>query len=161
MTTKAEFNAYEWQKVAEGPALAGLIVIAAERGGTIRESISMAKAYTAAREQHPGGDLLGELVSSPPRIDPKAYESPEVLRTKGLEDLRNALGILEGKADEEEVEAYKRFALTVAERAAEADKSGGVLGIGGKRVSDSERAALQEIAVALGTEPPAAATGAD
>ena len=42
MTTKAEFNAEEWQNVAEGPALGGLIVIAAQRGGTIRESVQMA-----------------------------------------------------------------------------------------------------------------------
>ena len=50
MTSKAEFNGEEWSRLLEGPALAGLIVIAAERGGTIRESISMAKAYNAARE---------------------------------------------------------------------------------------------------------------
>ena len=35
-----------------------------------------------------------------------------------------------------------------------------MLGIGGERVSDSERAALAEIAGALGTEPPAEASGA-
>ncbi len=42
--------------------------------------------------------------------------------------------------------------LTVAERAAERTKSGGVLGIGGERVSDAERAALDELAAALGVE---------
>ena len=49
MTTKAEFNAEEWSKITEGPALAGLIVIASQRGGTIRESLAMAKVYRRRR----------------------------------------------------------------------------------------------------------------
>ena len=61
------------------------------------------------------------------------------------------------KASPEELDAYKRFTLTVAERAAQADKSGGVLGIGGERVSESESAALDEIAATLGVERPASA----
>ena len=44
MTTKAEFNAEEWDAIARAPALAGLIVIASQRGGTIRESLAMAKS---------------------------------------------------------------------------------------------------------------------
>jgi hypothetical protein len=40
--------------------------------------------------------------------------------------------------------------VTVATRAAEADKSGGVLGVGGERVSDAERGALDRIREALG-----------
>jgi hypothetical protein len=151
MTTKADFNAEEWQTIVEGPALAGLIVVSAQRGGTIRESVQMAKAYTEAREQHPGGDLLGELVAQPPTIEPRQFESSEQLRAEGLARIRDAVALLEGKAEPEEIESYKRFTLSVAERAAEATKSGGVLGIGGERVSDAERQALDEIAAALGT----------
>jgi hypothetical protein len=72
-----------------------------------------------------------------------------------LERVREAVALLESKATLEEVDAYKQFTLSVAQRAAEADKSGGVLGIGGERVSDAEREALRELAEALGTEPPA------
>jgi len=43
MTTKAEFNAEEWEQIAGGPALAGMIVISAQRGGTIRETIAKAR----------------------------------------------------------------------------------------------------------------------
>ena len=45
--------------------------------------------------------------------------------------------------------------LTIADTVANARKEGGVLGIGGKPVSDEERAALNEIASTLGLEPPA------
>ena len=72
MTTKAEFNAEEWEQIAEGPALAGLIVITAQRGGTIRETMAMAKAYTAAQKDHASGDLVGEIVSVRAEARPEA-----------------------------------------------------------------------------------------
>src|SRR5690606_8050912 len=48
---KADFNAEEWSTIAAGPPMAGLRVMAAERGGTLRESFSMAKVYAKARER--------------------------------------------------------------------------------------------------------------
>jgi exonuclease III len=152
MTTKADFNAEEWEQILQAPALAGLVVITAQRGGTIRESVQMAKAYTEARKEHAGSDLLSEIVAHPPTVDTRQFESAEQLRSEGLQRIRDAVALLEPKAEPGDVEAYKRFVLTVAERAAEATKSGGVLGIGGERVSDAESAALDELAAALGTE---------
>ena len=46
MTAKSAFTPDEWKRVAEGPPAAGLIVVTAARGGTFRETIAMAKAYT-------------------------------------------------------------------------------------------------------------------
>ena len=152
MTTKADFNAEEWERVLQGPAIAGLIVVAVQRGGTIRETVEMAKVYKEAREQHAGGDLLGEIVSSPPTLEARQFESAEQLRSEGAQRIRDSVALLELKASPEDVEAYRRFALTVAERVAERTKSGDFVGIGGERVSDAERAALDEIAAALGTE---------
>jgi hypothetical protein len=157
MTSKAEFDAVQWQTVTEGPALAGLIVITAQRGGTIRESVEMAKAYREARSEDADAELLNEIVSQAPSVDPRQFESAEQLRAEGLRRIRDAVALLEEKATPEEVDPYRRFCLTVAERVAEATKSGDVLGIGGERVSDAERQALGEIAAALGTEPPATA----
>jgi hypothetical protein len=161
MTTKADFDAMQWQSVLEAPALAGLIVISAQRGGTIRESIQMAKAYLEAKRESSGGDLLGELVSEPPRIEPKQFESAEQLRSEGITRIRDAVALVEDKATPEETEAYRAFIVDVARRAAEATKSGGVLGVGGERVSDAERAALDEIAAAAGIDPTSAAATGD
>jgi hypothetical protein len=154
MATKADFNAEEWQTVVEGPAIGGLIVISSQRGGTIRETVAMAKAYAEAKREHEGHDLLGDVAAAPPRISPKEFSSVEDLHTSGIERVRNAVSILEAKASPEEVEAYRSFAMAVADRAAEADKSGGFLGVGGERVSDAERQAIGQLAEALGTEPP-------
>ena len=58
MTGKADFTEEEWKSVSEGPTSAGLIVASASRGGSFRESFSMAKAYAEARQEHGGSQLL-------------------------------------------------------------------------------------------------------
>ena len=151
MTTKAEFNGEEWDLIASAPAIAGLIVIAAQRGGTIRESFAMAKVYAETKQEHRDSGLLEEIASKAPTLDRSQFQNKDELEAKGLERIREAVALLEGKATPEEVEAYRSFALKIAERAAEADKSGGVLGIGGERVSDAESLALDRVAEALGT----------
>lgn len=152
MTTKADFNAEEWDQISEGPALAGLIVIASQRGGTIRETLAMAKVYGEAQKSHASGDLLGELVTSAPNLDARQFSSKEDLRTSGLQKITAAVALVEAKATPEELAEYRTFAMTVAEHVAERDKSGGFLGIGGERVTGNEESALNDIAAALGTE---------
>jgi hypothetical protein len=44
MTSKSDFSAEEWQLILEAPPSAGMIVVTAQRGGTFRETIAMAKA---------------------------------------------------------------------------------------------------------------------
>jgi hypothetical protein len=151
MTTKADFNAEEWATVVEGPVLAGMRVVTADRGGTIRESLAMGKVYQQARQQQGDSGLVDELVSSPPAMDQERLRAAGDVAAATTERLREALGILGEKASPEEVEAYKRFVLNVAEAAAKAHKEGGFIGIGGKQVSQSEQAALDEIAATLGT----------
>jgi hypothetical protein len=151
MTKKADFNAEEWSQVLEGPAIAGMIVITAQRGGTIRESISLAKAYTEAREKHDAGELLDEIVEANPQIDEKEFGSAEALRENGIQRLRDAVALLEAKATPEEVGAYRGFVVGLAQRVAEAHKEGGVLGVGGEEVGEAEQAALEEIKEAVAT----------
>ena len=50
----------------------------------------------------------------------------------------------------DEVDEYRRFLLDVAQKAAEASKEGGFLGIGAVLVSDQEKAAIARLTEALG-----------
>lgn len=146
MTKKVEFNADEWATVVEGPVLAGMRVITADRGGTIRESIAMGKVYQEARRHQGSSELLDELVASPPAIDQsKAVEAGGDVKAHATERLEQAVQILHDKATPEELDAYRQFALAVAQAAAEAHKEGGFLGIGGKQVSETEQTAIDEI----------------
>ena len=150
MTSKADFNAEEWTTVVEGPVLAGMRVVAAHRGGTIRESLAVAKVYAAAREAQGDSELLDALVSSPPAVDSQQIRaSGGDIKSASEERLREALRILGEKATPEEVEQFKRFVMEVGEAAAKAHKEGGFIGIGGKPVSPEEQAALDEIQALL------------
>ena len=156
MTRKADFNAEEWSTVVDGPLYAGMRVISADRGGTLRETLAMGRVYQEARERHGDSELLDELVKSPPSIDPdRLREAGGNIAALVSQQLREASRIVEAKATPSEVEAYKRFVWTVAQAVARAHKEGGFLGVGGKQISDSENQALEEISTALGDPPPA------
>lgn len=150
MTTKAEFNAEEWEKISEAPALGGLLVISSQRGGTIRETFAMAKTYGEARQDQAETELVGEIAESAPKVDPRQFSSKDDLRLRGPEKITEAVKLVEAKATPEELEAYRNFVMTVARRVAEADKSGGFLGIGGERVTGNEESAINDVATAVG-----------
>jgi hypothetical protein len=76
MTGKADFSEAEWEQVLEAPTSAGMLVATAQRGGTFRESFSMAKAYTEARQAPGASQLVDEIVSSRPETDTKLSDSP-------------------------------------------------------------------------------------
>jgi hypothetical protein len=156
MTRKADFNAEEWSTVVDGPLYAGMRVVSADRGGTLRETLAMGRVYQEARGHRGESELLDELVKSPPSID------PDRLRASGgdmarltSEQLSEAIRILEPKATPAELDDYKGFVMMVARTVAAAHKEGGFLGVGGKQISDAENQALEEIAAAL-SAPPAA-----
>jgi hypothetical protein len=156
MSRRADFNAEEWATVVAGPLHAGMRVISADRGGTLRETLAMGRVYEEARAHHGESELLDELVKSPPSIDPdRLREAGGDISALTTRQLREAIRILEAKATPAEVDAYKRFVMTVAQAVAGAHKEGGFLGIGGKQISDAENQALDEVSNALGP-PPAA-----
>src|SRR5205085_12703551 len=115
MTRKADFNAEEWSTVVDGPLYAGMRMISAERGGTLRESLAMGRVYQAASGHHGASELLDELVKSPPSIDPeRVREAGGNIAVLTSKQLRKAIEILDAKATASEVDAYKRFVMTVA-----------------------------------------------
>jgi hypothetical protein len=144
MTTKSDFSADEWALVLEAPPSAGMIVVTAQRGGSIRESIAMAKSYVEARQQHGSSQLLDDIVAAKPERDHTRYHSPAELRDAGLGHLRDAVALLEEKATPAEAEEYRAFIVTLAHKVAAAHREHGV------DVSPSEQAAIDEITVALG-----------
>jgi hypothetical protein len=143
MTGKSDFTEQEWELVSQAPTSAGMAVITASRGGTFRETFSMAKAYGEAREQHGEGELLDELVSAKPNIE-RARGSVEELRMHSMQKIRDAIALVEQKATPEELGQYRQFIRSLAERVANAHREHG------EQVSDAERATLDEIDMALG-----------
>jgi hypothetical protein len=149
MTGKADFTPEEWKVVLEGPPSAALIVVTAQHGGTFRESFSIAKAYSEARQDHGDSELLDELASAKPEIDHTRYHSFDELKADFLDRLRKALELVQRKGTAEELAEYKRFVQSLSERVASAHREG-FMGLRGDRVSDAERAAVDEIGTTLG-----------
>ena len=146
MATKADFNAEEWSKLVEGPLLAGTWVSRTSGGGKIREAVAVAKVYAAGRQEQGDSALLDEIVASPPGIEGTAQgdDPSAVVRAR----LAEALRIIDEKSPEDS-DAYRGFVVAVARAAAEAHKEGGFIGIGGRKISDEEAAALKEIQAVL------------
>jgi hypothetical protein len=149
MTGKSDFTEEEWKQVLEGPTSAGLAVIASDRGGSIKETFSMAKAYTEARKQRGDSELLDEIVNAKPEMDRTRAHSQEEMKEHALQDIRDAVSLVESKATPEELEEFRGFIRGLAQRVAEARKEG-FMGLSGERVSDEEKAAIEEINTALG-----------
>ena len=144
MTGKADFTQDEWNLVLEAPPSAGLVVVTAQKGGTFRETVAMAKAYAEARQQHGESELLDEIAAARPERDHTRYHSPEELKQAGLQHVRDAVAVLETKATADEVNDYRRFILTLADRVANAHREHG------QSVSDAEQHAIDDITQALG-----------
>jgi len=152
MTAKAEFNAEEWSVIVGAPLLTAMLVIAADKGGSVRETMAVSRAYKTAREGH-DGELLSALLATPPALDSASRpRTPEDLRRQAPATLREAVSILERAGTEDEVIEYKRFVFSLADTVARAHREGGFLGVGGTEVSEHEQAALDEIA-AIFDEP--------
>ena len=144
MTTTAAFSPDEWTLVLEGPPTAGIIMVTAARGGMFRETLAVSKAYVEARKMHGQSELLDEIVATKPAADHTKYRSWEDLRDNGLRILRDAVAVLESKATAEEVDAYRRFVVTLANKVAAAHREHG------QSVSPAETDAMEQIAAALG-----------
>ncbi len=144
MTGKSDFTEQEWDTVRKGPPAAGLIVASAAKGGTFKESFAIAKSYGEARQQHGASELLDAIVSAKPEVEHHFYHSYDELKKAGLDEIRDAVGVLETKATPDEVNDYRRFVLTLSDHVANAHREHEVA------VSDGEQAAIADITTALG-----------
>lgn len=152
MTRKAEFNAVEWSTVTAAPALAAIAVAAADRGGTLREGLSMARAYQEARrDAHT--ELIEEVLASPPGVPSTPPADAEQLRERAVTAVRSASDLLREKGTSADLREYGDFVVAVCEAVARAHKEGGVLGFGAKEISEAEQAAMDKVAEALGERP--------
>jgi len=75
--------------------------------------------------------------------------SPADIKEKSIDALRQTARLLDTKSPDQS-QAVKLWLRDIGERVAEASKEGGFLGFGGVRVSEAEKATLNEISDALG-----------
>lgn len=176
MSAKDNFSTQEWFQVMTGPGRAGAAVVAASPSGltgllaeaqaiaaSIRDSVSMA-GRTPLMEAM-AADLLGKG-PSPEEIKDmqgdRARNMQEAVE-QNVQAVRQAVWLVSARTTPEDAQAYQDMLMQVAERAAQAAKEGGFLGIGGEQVNDKERdvlAELQGVIRGSGQSAPASTTPA-
>ncbi len=156
MSTKADYSKEEWELLMKAPLMAAMAVVAASPSGPIgvlKEMFAVGKGLLQGAEGTTN-PLIADLVAdvkAGTRL-PMPVERPQDLgqvKAQALAACREVSALLGRKAPRE-AEGFKRWLLATAQQAAEAAKEGGFLGIGGVQVSDAEKAALAEVAGALG-----------
>ncbi|MFG3421454.1 hypothetical protein [Micromonospora sp. NPDC047730] len=144
------FSDEEWGLLVGLPQSVLTAASAAESDGTKRtmaENAAGLETISAGRESASPlvAAVAGEVVS---RVgDPEAGEELPVIAPSDprayLEDVlgraKEAAALLAAKVDEGEAGAYKHWLVDIAEQVVGAASSGGILGLGGDVISDSER----------------------
>jgi hypothetical protein len=123
MAEKADFTEQEWETLHKGVTGAGLLVSVSDRGffDSFKEAGALAKHLAGARKDS-SSQLVRELAETR-GTGFGVTSSPAEIEGETLEALRAAVATLESKASDE-VEAYKSFALDVAQSVAEAAEGG-------------------------------------
>jgi hypothetical protein len=164
MANKQSFTPAEWTKVLESMVLAGMAVSAAHPSGlwgTLKEAFA-SRSVLAASKLAPGSNELVkaaiadfETRETRSRVEEALHKrvagaKPAEIVQRSLDNLREVSTILDAKAPGDAA-GFKEFLRGISQKVAEASLEGGFLGIGGVKVSDAEKAALGDIAKALGT----------
>lgn len=157
----------EWTVVWKAPLLAAGYVSAADKTsllgdplGSVKEMEALVRAFDPTVTA-PGSVLVDGVVTSIQEwFAQSGGERPWDLRGVDAHDwrqveaavsaqLKAAVRALQGLSAEEQ-SRYKQLILDAATKVAEAGKEGGILGLGGKKVSEDEAHALWVIETALG-----------
>lgn len=155
MATQADFSPEDWDKVFSAPFVAGMFIsfsdvsnpvgLMQESAAVVSGIVEMAQTSTNSIVQAIAAGLHDkEKPTMPERQADMAATQASMLST-----LQAAVSAVEAK-DPDAVADYKQFILNAATKAAEAAKEGGFMGIGGTPISDKEKAALAQLATALG-----------
>lgn len=166
MTVKSAFTPEEWDALLEGPMSAAMIIAVASPSlfGAFKEAMSAAKSIANASKT-PQDELMTALLAEFQNKETAKEAQPEMTSHKDpaqakaalLAKIQNAADVVGQKATAEEAKGYRTWLYQIADDAANASKEGGFLGIGAVRVSDAEKAMLQELATVLAIEPSAPA----
>lgn len=155
---KDKFTPEEWAKLRDTPSLVALATAMAGSSGLFG---TIGEMFTASKTVFEGttssNDLIKavaqkeELEASRETIKQSAGDAAnakENLRVAALASVQHAKNILSSKAPEHSSH-YLAWVENIAQKVAESSKEGGFLGFGGERVSEGEKAFLDELKARL------------
>lgn len=160
MKPKEGYTRDEWLAVLAAPYNVAMLIIVADMNfGFLKELNAMGQAVLesaagtqndflkAVTAEFSSKETQKELESELEKM--KAEKDPDLMQKQMLESVVSAANLVSAKSAEDG-DAYRQWLMYLAQAAAEGSKEGGFLGIGAVRVSDKEKAAMTELAEALG-----------
>ena len=162
MADKSNFTADEWKLLLESVTMAGIAVSAADPSGLwglLKESLASGTELVKAKMDPGSNPLIKAVVADFESAEGRTTArdglkeklkglKPAEIPAKCIETLRQAAAVVDAKAPAD-ASAFKAWLRQISQHVAEAATEGGLLGIGGVRVSDAEKATLKEISSAL------------
>jgi hypothetical protein len=149
---RRSFSDAEWEKIRMAPLAAVYLVASASPSGLVgelKELSAAAEGVSQAVKTASPTSLIATAFSgglTRAELDLLTQDAPP--RERILGSLRDGLALVAQKSPAD-APVFRGVVLDAAQKAAEASKEGGFLGIGGTRVSNEEQQALNEIAAAL------------
>ncbi len=149
---RSSFQEAEWAKVRRAPVAAMYVIATASPSGVrglLKEFSAAEETIASAGEGAEPASLVANAFG-----DGIAKEDLEAFR-KEMPDMEHLLAeihdayVVVSRKGAPEASAFRDLVVKVAQRAAEATKEGGFLGIGGTTVSAEEQRALERIQSAL------------
>lgn len=162
MSVLADYTPEEQALLLRSVRAAAIAISAASLGRkaeTASEGFAAASYVLEERQPYLSNTLIGSIqyyIDQRAQSDAKfaSYEdeanAPDA-EAAALAALRDVAALLAAKSTPEEAAGFKQWLMNIAAKTTEAGKEGGnFMGWGAVQVNDAERAALQEIAQALG-----------
>ncbi|MFN8483126.1 MAG: hypothetical protein U0768_08785 [Anaerolineae bacterium] len=162
MPVKDSFTPEEWKMLLQGPMTVGLAVSAASPSGPIgisKESYAIAKSLAAVK-QAGSSNALVQAVAEELVQDHNAAKPDDIKGKSPAEVVGQAaalLGQMSGMLSEKgsaDGPGFKEWLIGIAAAVAHAAKENTSFGFGGVEVSDAEKAAVAQLAEALGVADP-------
>ncbi len=150
MTSQYDFSSQHWDHIAMTPVLVGWAVARAEDSwfyGSIQETSTLVSTIADRASANPAGSLIAQAAATDTQEEAGAFRTtnPEALAGAAVNACHDLMAILAEKADEDELNGYADWVLSIARTVAEAAKEDGV------RVSPGESALLDRLELALTT----------
>jgi len=159
MTTQADYTTEEWRAIFLAPAMVGLVVILTGQSGPFqmaKEMFAVSKAIADAEKESASNELISALVAATQSVKPKEmqpapkFDTIEEARAYALDQVRQVAALVDQKAPAQEAQEFKHWLASIGQKVAEAAKEGGFLGFGGVQITEEEKTAVNELAMALG-----------
>ena len=162
MADKSTFAPDEWKVILESVMAAGMAVSAAEPSGLfglLKEGFASSSTLVQAKMDPNTNALIKAAVTDFDTSQGRSIVRDGLkeklsgsqageIKGKCIQILQQAGALLDAKAPTDAA-AFKGWLRLIAEHVAEAASEGGLLGFGGVKVSDAEKATLAEISSVL------------